>query len=472
MPRTVIFLTATGAGSWTVPSDWNSANNFIDTIGGGASGGAQNVAAGSATGGGGGAWSRKNNLALAPGASINFSIGTGGAPASGISTNNGSPGGDTWFNGLTFGAASVGARGGSAGAAGTGSGAIAGGAGGAAASGIGDSTNSGGAGGTITTGEGSATGGGGAAGLNGNGNTGATVSAGNSSGNGGSGDAGFGGAANGGNGTEYNSSHGSGGGGSGSSNGGSAGAGQAGGSYGAGGGAGVGNATNTSGAGFQGLIVISYDALTAASWFMPFSEPVRQKRGLGTHLQDAFAAPAPNPIVPFAWYAPFSDPVRQRPGTHAARQQFFAGDKQVIPKSLMVSWFEALSEPVRHKPALPSALQPFLSYQPNPTTVTPFAWFAGLSEPVRLKQGLKAMLQQFLAAPSQLRPNPTTTGVLNAVEIKDTFLAGVSIWNQVETAEIGTIESKSLTAEIGAGITTVASARISIYVIIDGQFTS
>ena len=242
---------------------------------------------------------------------------------------------------------------------------------------------------------------------------------------------------------------------------------------------------------------------TSIGWFVPLSEPVRFKRDprVAIVLNYQVTAFNPLPIVPFAWFDALSEPVRQKPRSPAALSPFAFFQPAPSP-FVPTGWFEALSEPVRFKPGLKPGLQQFLAYQANPTTVTPFAWFAGLSEPVRkkpgllpalqkffttdtsviplqelmewfqalsepvrFKQGLAARLQQFLAAPSQLRPTPTTTAVLNALETKDTFLAGVSVWNRVETAEIGTSEFKTPSAEIGAGVTTVAGARISVYTI-------
>ncbi len=90
---TQIFLTAnpgTGNQTWTVPVDWNSANNTIECIGAGGDGGVQ---AGSGGGGGGGAYAKVFNLSLTPGATITYSVGGdatttaggNGAPATGVS---------------------------------------------------------------------------------------------------------------------------------------------------------------------------------------------------------------------------------------------------------------------------------------------------------------------------------------------------------------------------------------------------
>lgn len=259
-PLVIIFLTVTGAGTWTVPANWNSANNSISTIGGGASGaacGATNYA----SGGGGGAFSSISNQTLTPGASIAYNVGAGGASVnttgSGVVGNNG---GDTWFGNSVYASSLVGAKGGTGGKFGVPAALT---LGGQASAGIGTTKRDGGNAGSGGIG---ATGGGGAAGINGNGNSSA-----NSSGsNGGSGDAGFGGAGGtstnasstggpGGNGTEWDATHGSGGGG-GTSYIASTANGGAGGRYGGGGGGGSGGgfALGTSGEGHQGVITIIY----------------------------------------------------------------------------------------------------------------------------------------------------------------------------------------------------------------------
>jgi hypothetical protein len=133
--------------SWTVPTDWNSANNTVETIGAGGGGQTANGSyAGS--GGGGGAYSKITNLSLTAGSSITIQVGTGGSA--------GIAGGDTWFNGASLAASSVGAKGGGGGGDGSG------GAGGAASSGVGTTKYNGGNGGTDTANPYGAGGGGGA----------------------------------------------------------------------------------------------------------------------------------------------------------------------------------------------------------------------------------------------------------------------------------------------------------------------
>lgn len=272
---TVTFLTSpTGSNqTYTSPSDWNNSNNNIQTLGSGGSGGVVVTTSGGkhVTGGGGGAWNKTTNLSFAtPGTTTaTYRIATGATAASSTTFSVGNDGGDSWFNGTTLAASSVGSKGGLAGGAAAGS--VSGGAGGTGLSGIGSSSNNGGRGGNLTGASGSgASGGGGAAGSTGAGNAGAdSTSTSTVYTNGGSGDAGSGGSSgtgsatvptSGGDGTEWDGSHGSGGGGGGSGLSSTPGNG---GNYGAGGGAmRLGSGTATSGAGIQGIIVVTYTPLS------------------------------------------------------------------------------------------------------------------------------------------------------------------------------------------------------------------
>lgn len=213
-PKQIILLSGT---LWTVPADWNSANNTIECVGSGWKG-AFDAGTGIGSPGGGGAYARKNNVALTPGSSIPYHI---GAASSGGSTS--------FNNALVIAVNAIGSNGG-------------------AASGcVGDVVYSGGNGYLNFSTYG---GGGGAAGPHGDG----VSSTGN---NGGSGDAGFGGvggaypAGIGGNGTEWGTAGCGGGGASGLVG---TGSGARGGFYGAGGGIGF----TGVGAGIQGVIVITY----------------------------------------------------------------------------------------------------------------------------------------------------------------------------------------------------------------------
>ena len=104
-----IILTSTGANTWTVPSDWNDSDNSIECIGAGQAGGNTGSNLGG-NGGSGGDYAKISNLSLTPGASVDYSIG----PLSTYAGSNKSAdaAADTFFNGATFGAASVAAAGG------------------------------------------------------------------------------------------------------------------------------------------------------------------------------------------------------------------------------------------------------------------------------------------------------------------------------------------------------------------------
>lgn len=251
----------TSGTTYTVPTTWNNADNIIEAFGGGGGGKGANANVGG--GGGGGAFAQVRNLALHPGDSITYSIGSAGS--GGVGAGSATGGGDTYFNGASCAAATICAKGGSQGLA------TNGGAGGSQANSVGPLRYAGGTGGNGTNG-GGAGGGGGSGGPLGTGHNGGLGSLANLGGGGGQGGtsstggaggtygAGVGGA--GGNGTER-SLAGSGGGGGGGANGFNGGAG---GKYGGGGGgAADSGSSKTGGAGGAGAIIISVSSTTAFS---------------------------------------------------------------------------------------------------------------------------------------------------------------------------------------------------------------
>lgn len=160
MAAVVIRLTA-GSGSWTVPADWNDADNSVEVRGAGAS-------AGGSVSGSGAAAAVSYNLDLTPGDAISYTV----APQT-IPTNPDNPtagygndGGSSWFGASTFAASLVAAVGGVKGNANTGAGV----AGGQASNCIGQFKFSGGRGGDSLYVAGG--GGGGAATKDGNGQDG------------------------------------------------------------------------------------------------------------------------------------------------------------------------------------------------------------------------------------------------------------------------------------------------------------
>ena len=289
-----MFITTTGAGTFTVPSNWNSSNNYIEAIGGGG-GGCGNP---NACGGGGGEYRAISNFSASPGANISVVVGAGGAGiAAGI--NPGGYGASSTFNGTSlvagggYGGVNGGTLGGQGGHGGTGAAAnfnggdggegpnTGGGGGGGAGGPLGAGGNGGdgdnGGGGCFCGGGGGGNGGGASAsdvgsgasvGTDGGNNAsaagggahGAPPTGGSNGGGGGGADSGTYNGGAGGNGTEWGSV-GSGGGGGGGSGGGStqAGTGGNGGQYGGGGGGEADQAFGGKGGdGADGIIVITY----------------------------------------------------------------------------------------------------------------------------------------------------------------------------------------------------------------------
>ena len=311
--------------SWTVPLDWNSASNSIEVIGAGGTGGDGNAGGAGAGGGGGGGYSRVNNLNFT-GLTAYFSVGASGSqPAStarggkggntwlGQSTDTtfaqcfstgptgcvsaeggeggggssatggpafaGGPGGNTGSASFDVGFGFAGGNGGvgnTADPSGGGGGAAGPGGVGRNGGAAGTTTSDGGGGGGGSGGASSTTGGNGTTttggdggagylgGAGGSGNTGGNGAAGvNVGSGGGGGDAGttFSGG-NGAAGQQWSASYGSGGGGGGTGDS-TAGTGGRGGKYGGGGGGGDANSAAVgNGRGADGVIVITYRAVT------------------------------------------------------------------------------------------------------------------------------------------------------------------------------------------------------------------
>jgi hypothetical protein len=144
----------TSGTSWTVPANWNSANNFIHGYGAGGRGASGSGTSGGG-GGGGGGYAEVDNSTFTPGAAIPYQIGAeGGTTGAGVG-----PTANTWFNAGTF----LIAAGGATGTAGSGAGGV-GGLGGAVGNCVGaGGTNGGGVGGNGTANHGGGGGGAGSA---------------------------------------------------------------------------------------------------------------------------------------------------------------------------------------------------------------------------------------------------------------------------------------------------------------------
>ena len=99
VPPTTVRVFLVAGSTWTVPGNWNSANNTIEVIGGGG-GGANGTADGHGASGGGAAYAKAINVTLTPNATVAYAIGAAGAVQG--------AGGDTWFCNSTASCASIG----------------------------------------------------------------------------------------------------------------------------------------------------------------------------------------------------------------------------------------------------------------------------------------------------------------------------------------------------------------------------
>jgi hypothetical protein len=171
------------------------------------------------------------------------------------------------------------------------------------------------------------------------------------------------------------------------------------------------------------------ETVTVDKWVYPWREPVRQKPGLQTALQQSHAGPVlPQPAavtvftetvssevqfpkwiiyqtdtrpLVFAetvtvdkWVYPWSAPVRAKPGLAAQLQQFLAAppfeDTQEPGATYESPWHQPWAEPVRQKPGLSAQLQQFFTevLEPNTQIIQGFEsrWHYAWSEPVRVRQ--------------------------------------------------------------------------------------
>jgi hypothetical protein len=189
------------------------------------------------------------------------------------------------------------------------------------------------------------------------------------------------------------------------------------------------------------FIVIG-ETITEDKWHFAWSEPVRTKPRL-PEAEQQFLALYAKPIVSFGFYGWLSEPVKQKPGLRTELQQTTTADTTVIPTSRMPNWLYPWSEPVRQKPGLRAGLQQVTTTPPTyPILSRLIQWFKPFDEPVREKRGFRAWLQQFytvdtkpIAAQVQL--------VLNATETnKDVALFGIVVYNKAVDCKVSIKEIK------------------------------
>ena len=145
--------------------------------------------------------------------------------------------------------------------------------------------------------------------------------------------------------------------------------------------------------------------ITVDKWIYGWSEPVRQKIGLKTHLQQAYIAPVLNPDTQISqdfesrWHFPWSEPVRVKRPLLTAQQQALIFQSAFFETINIDKWGFAWSEPVRQKPGIKTYLQQaFIGLTLDPDTQISqnfeSRWHFAWSEPVRIKPALRTGLQQ------------------------------------------------------------------------------
>ena len=165
---------------------------------------------------------------------------------------------------------------------------------------------------------------------------------------------------------------------------------------------------------FQKTIIYQESALAGSPeintlWYAPFSEPVRQKAGLKTYLQQE---PAWSTFTP-ADVTPMVEPTTIASSVIFQRSipyQTIAWCPQTISAETITEdkWHQAWSQPVRIKPKV--VFQQDLAWAPQtitPEVITEDKWHQPWSIPVRVKP--KVVFQQDLAwAPQTITPEVTT----------------------------------------------------------------
>lgn len=137
-----------------------------------------------------------------------------------------------------------------------------------------------------------------------------------------------------------------------------------------------------------------------ATWFAPYSLPVRHKRLPKSQI--ALTAPAfiqppfVEPTLLTKWFRPLSEPKRFKPrlGTANNPALFWVQETFIEPPNY-AKFNYPWSEPKRYRrnPRAQTALDaPFLAFSPQTAGETIYLdkWFAPFSEPKRFKPGLRA----------------------------------------------------------------------------------
>jgi hypothetical protein len=179
---------------------------------------------------------------------------------------------------------------------------------------------------------------------------------------------------------------------------------------------------------------LSAETITIDKWYVPFTNPVRFKPGLGAVYQQVTAF-HPLPIINITWFSHLSEPVRQKQGLQARYQEFQT--YQNINPSVPFNWFNLLSDPVRKLPRLIESDQQFTLIDLLPTIL--LDWYASLSEPKRFLQGLRPDLGITLGRAEFI---PTSyTARLDTTELGDFFLGVFTQFNIPLSAYVDIIQN-------------------------------
>lgn len=144
---------------------------------------------------------------------------------------------------------------------------------------------------------------------------------------------------------------------------------------------------------------VNFGTVAPAIQYLPWSEPVRVKPGLGAQLQQFLAqsesAQFPESVTEDRWHQPWSEPL-VKAKQPVVWQQSHAFDPLPFIK---IDWFEGFTDPsVKAKQAV--AWQQFIAQSESaqfPESVTEDRWHNPWSEPVRVKPALPVTEQAFVA---------------------------------------------------------------------------
>jgi hypothetical protein len=212
--------------------------------------------------------------------------------------------------------------------------------------------------------------------------------------------------------------------------------------------------------------------IVSFSWFASLNDPiVKVKPWLGAANQVAMDfwstfTPAGETITLDKWYAAWREPVRFKVSLPVTEQQYIALVK-ATPFEVVTQdkWYRPLSEPVRIKPPLRTAPEMAMVPFATPYITVNYGWHSPKTElPPRAKPGLLTAHQTAYTAPFITTLTPNITGILAAIEGKDSLLFSGISFNVPAEAEVGLIEL-GLMPLVSIAMPTITDARVAIQII-------